>query len=700
MRIITRTKLGFHAGAVGLGSSDLSIKVNTHWLALSGTIDSGDCLEGMLKIGDSKPYVYAIHESLSRVAEHYTNNCLRVKSNFFGRPNSFEWADDCEVQNVEGCGDGGSASDCCEALITYGPDNTQATATASYSPPDLPPAAVQDFVQKTITTATIASNTCGFSLDGGCLVFPQSGSYSVNAATFVAALTGSIISWVNTAAAAYATISVRMFLQIGPYAFDIVNQSLDTLSSDTDCNSDSISLTYTPAYSTPFTFFVSQAMINNNTNRLCLKAELSAEVLSFTACDDPPGFASMSAQAALILSSGAITITQTGCVPSYGTPPGSMATSNCDCDDPQPFPICSETFNPVPFQVAEPNCYAFMVLTSGLSLRQFGTECFVTFEELFSSLNALFNLGVGYTEAEPNVLRVESWEHFYQETVILTYNDVDLYHAKYKRKVLTEWYYNKYDFGYTTWLRDKVATLYEFNTTRTYTLPVKHVDTPLERKSKYIGSPYAIEKQRRDVLSSNADYDNEIFFICTGPSVDDTNTAQVTDGVVTVNYPSHMWIAEHGMNYPQNMPSWKWVLNYRIAPFRCMFIHWEPTLNIGLWHTDTAATLDFVKGDANFRICGTEVFHNNINCSKGYSCENQSMPSYGNSEQNSRRLFPEIVTLNLPLTVADWRVIKTNPYGQIAVNEELFYIREVKFKVNAESELTLIRASRSNPSGI
>ena len=697
MRIISRTKLGFHAGANLLTSSDLSIIVNTEWHSLSGTIETADCLPGMSKIGDSKPYVYAIHESLSRVVEHYTNNCLRVKSNFFGRPNSMEWAEDCEVQNTDGCFPA-SYDSCCDADVEWGPSVFSATATASFTPPDFPPPSESDYFTGNVSGANLLTNNCGLTVQSGeCIVFPTAGTYTITAATFNIDLTGSIVSWVNTDEYALASANVKFYLKIGAYVLNILDQTIDTLVPDTDCNTDSVSMVAAPAITLPFIFNVTPAMITANTNKLCAIVELSAEVFSFSFCPTNPDFASVSAQAQINVLSGLISISQPGCSYSSGpAAPGSMATSNCDCNNPEAFPVCNETFDPVPFQIAEPHCYAYMALTSGISLRQFGTECFVTFQDLFQSLNALFNIGVGFTENDPNVLRIESWDYFYNETVILSF-EVDLYQAKYVRKVENEMYYNQFEFGYNSWLNEKTSTLYEFNTKRVYSLPVKHVEKALTQVSKYIASPYAIEKQRRDILNNNAEYDNEIFFICVGPSVDTTNTAQVTDGTDTVTYPSHMWITEHGISYAQNMPDWKWPLNYRIAPFRCHFVHWEPTVNVGLWHTN--GTLEFVKGDANYKICGTDPAHNNFNCSIGFTCENQSMPAYGNSINNDRRLFPETVTVNLPLTVGDWRVIKMNPYGQIAINDELFYINEVKFKINADSELTLIRASRNNPTG-
>jgi hypothetical protein len=703
MRIFTRTKLGFRAGSDGLSSSDLSIIVNTEWRQMSGSIETRDCVPGLPKIGDTRPNVYAIHESLSRVIEHYTNNCLRVKSDFFGRPNSMEWADLCDVQNTQGCAEPGSAGlDCCTTRLDFPGMARTVLASANYTPPDMPPMAVEDTATGVMKNAAFAFNDCGFLLEKlECIEFTEPGYYRATASGFVFTPAGSIISWINTAANAYAYIHIRIWLGIGAYQSMLVDTFLDTIGADTDCNAGSIVPTspYTNLNPPPMTFYVSPQMIADGDNFLCVHWQLDAGAISFTHCTDTPGYTELTAQAAFDFTGGSVTVDRPNCSPGYATSGGSMATSNCDCDNPEPFPVCNETFDPTPFQVANPSCYAYMVLTSGISLRQFGTECFVNFDDLFSSLNALFNLGVGYTENDPSTIRIESWEYFYQESVILRFNNIDLYHAKYVRKIDTDMYYNKFEFGYDTWLNEKATTLYEFNTKRTYTMPVKHVDKTLTQRSKYIASPYAIEKQRRDILNNNAEYDNEIFFICVGPSIDTANTAIVTDGTDAVTYPSHMWITEHGITYPSNFPSWKWAMNYRIAPVRCHFVHWEPTVNIGLWHVNNASC-EFVKGDANYYICGSDPLHNNFNCTNGYSCENQNMPVYGPGVNNPRRIFPELVTIQMPLTVGEWRTIKLNPYGQIAINGELFFIKEVKFKINADSELTLIRASRFNdPTG-
>lgn len=87
-----------------LGSSDIDMFYIAYYKRLQVVIYSKNCIPDMPQIGETKQPSWAVHESLTRLVEFYTNDCLRVQSDFFGRPNSFEGADDPDYQNpyIEG----------------------------------------------------------------------------------------------------------------------------------------------------------------------------------------------------------------------------------------------------------------------------------------------------------------------------------------------------------------------------------------------------------------------------------------------------------------------------------------------------------------------------------------------------------------------------------------------------------------------
>lgn len=74
---------------------DNDFTVDIRWLYESSRIT----LTAVTEMEASKSDVYLINESLSRVTEAYTNDCMRVKSDFFGRTDSEPYASD-----SDGCG--------------------------------------------------------------------------------------------------------------------------------------------------------------------------------------------------------------------------------------------------------------------------------------------------------------------------------------------------------------------------------------------------------------------------------------------------------------------------------------------------------------------------------------------------------------------------------------------------------------------
>jgi hypothetical protein len=60
--------------------------------------------------------------------------------------------------------------------------------------------------------------------------------------------------------------------------------------------------------------------------------------------------------------------------------------------------------------------------------------------------------------------------------------------------------------------------------------------------------------------------------------------------------------------------------------------------------------------------------------------------------QNSKPLFrAETLKIKYPITISQYQSIKRNPYGIIVVDNEKYWLKEIKFKFKTgEAELTLI----------
>lgn len=342
-----------------------------------------------------------------------------------------------------------------------------------------------------------------------------------------------------------------------------------------------------------------------------------------------------------------------------------------------------DTFDLTPFQPAEIGCGAATIITNGLNLRQRATEMFVTFNELYAAANAVWAIGMGWTQSDPNVLLVENWEYFYGNNIILTFNKLDPYNSKLSTKVAYDWYFNSFNFGYKDWLKDVFDTENVIHTTREYSLPIKNVKEGLEHECDFVADAYAIEWQRRSsILTDNGNFDDKKFFICVGKSDDDTNEMEIfSTPSGTRMVPDHYFIAEQGI--PFNVNAKEDILNYRITP-KYILDRWAKYLSVGLWTKTGVDSLTFAKGEVNFRAGGSDM-PNHAACSNAQTFEDSD---YLIQPVN---VFPEIVEFQYPLTPYEYKVIRTNPYGCIFVNNQRHHILEVVFKPNENSSFKLIK---------
>jgi len=153
-------------------------------------------------------------------------------------------------------------------------------------------------------------------------------------------------------------------------------------------------------------------------------------------------------------------------------------------------------------------------VTSGNALRRVANPTIkTTMNKLFNSVNVLLNLGMGI---EGNKVVIEKKEHFFQ-----TNNPIDLGEVKqYKDRWATDYIYNELKIGYPDVALENVNGRYAFNTSYTYTSPVKRVAKRLELTSDYKADPFEIELVRinydgKDTTDSDKDNDNYFVQVAT-----------------------------------------------------------------------------------------------------------------------------------------------------------------------------------------
>lgn len=166
-------------------------------------------------------------------------------------------------------------------------------------------------------------------------------------------------------------------------------------------------------------------------------------------------------------------------------------------------------------------CASYIALTNGYNVRGFPSKpIFASLTDLFDSIDAIYNIGLGFEVQRDNVLRVrmEGKEFFYSNGTLLAFWD-DV--AEIKTSVIKELAYNTFKLGFENYKveegTEKLNTNDEFLTQFTWATTTRAIKNSFEKLSKYISSLYIIEYTRRNRYLSNATkeskYDEKNFLI-------------------------------------------------------------------------------------------------------------------------------------------------------------------------------------------
>lgn len=338
-------------------------------------------------------------------------------------------------------------------------------------------------------------------------------------------------------------------------------------------------------------------------------------------------------------------------------------------------------------------CGAYEIITSGNLLREWTKACYTNLADMVQSLDAIHNIGIGYSDGEPGVIRVERYEYFYKQDVVMEI-EIDLIKSKYSRSIYSQNYYKKYVAGYTdNFIKDYVNSIDEFNTRREYTLPITNTSNSMDKRCLYIASGYTIEYQRRQRYTSTTDFDSSVFIVCV-----ESDMLSVELGI---NNPS--WCGTTQPNYPQtpdgiidplSVYNWRIRPQYNAARNLSFFL---PTL----WRSPVKE-LRFSFGEVHYNISGDEpgshsgcdVGYDYVNSTEFSTCEASDVSTIwvNNPSLTQQKIINEMIEFNYPLTPSEFELLRSNPYSQIKVNGERFYIMDIKYSVNRSSKLKLIKA--------
>ena len=355
-----------------------------------------------------------------------------------------------------------------------------------------------------------------------------------------------------------------------------------------------------------------------------------------------------------------------------------------------------------PFNTAAPQCDANTFLTNGFQIRGFptgkytlpvvDTPCyteneffdrgwFLSLNELFDNLNAIFNLGAGFIETLTGFrFIVEAKEYFYQDTVVLDLGAIDPFNSELTVSYDTRHVFNRIDGGYNNWAAQTMNGLSEINAKRSWKTRLSSIKGELSIASDFIASGYTFEVTRRenfvDTGNQDTDFDDNTFVVFCESEVLETPANYLAVPQIGVNAPFT------GVLQPTA------TLNFHLSP-SANLRRWINFAAIGLEPQNTGTAFIFEAGEANYQAVATDV----VNCDILATRAESGPVEFGSGRQDPF-ISPRVVKFEFPITFVYYNQIRQNPYGLIKfiANGEVFegWVLSLQFKPDDISEFELI----------
>jgi len=284
-----------------------------------------------------------------------------------------------------------------------------------------------------------------------------------------------------------------------------------------------------------------------------------------------------------------------------------------------------------------------LLVTNGFQIRGFpilDKPIVENWRDLFGSLNNIFNLGVGIEVIDGvEKIVVEPKEHFFDKANIIA----DLgFVEDLEEEAETELIYNKVDVSYRNWEIESVQGLDEFNSRRTYSLPITQTKKTLQLEIVHIAGGYRIEFSRRKTFATTADEDHK----------DDDNKFLI----VLMRRLPNSWEAESDQPFETvgNIQSPSSAYNIRLSPGRIL-LNWLNVLSASIVKIpDREVTFSF--GEGNY-LAFTKLLSETAIVN-----ENASYPL---SQLPTPLWLPEVYNFNATANYTVRIAIRRNPYGMI-----------------------------------
>ena len=304
----------------------------------------------------------------------------------------------------------------------------------------------------------------------------------------------------------------------------------------------------------------------------------------------------------------------------------------------------------------------------------------MSFKDIIEALDAIDCIGWGIIEENGTMyIRVENWEWFYNNDVVLTINDPN----EKTRAASNESVFTKISNGYKKYTTNEDYNTNEnYHSERTFTSKVKAISKEASQLCKWIADTYSIEVTRRakDDIDATEEfkYDENIFVLeIAGDAM--KSQQQVAYGVASDSIISASGITAISELY-----------NARISPRR-MAERWKQRLAL----FNSLSPLVLTKGTVNYKAKIKCKQNEDLGSYYRFYLANANVSELLAEDAQIPHVAPlmkaETLKIKYPLTLNQYKAVKANPYGLIVVDGEKCWLKEMQYEFKTgNTELTLI----------
>jgi hypothetical protein len=302
-----------------------------------------------------------------------------------------------------------------------------------------------------------------------------------------------------------------------------------------------------------------------------------------------------------------------------------------------------------PYNFEDDGCGGMLALTSGLFLRRIedvktgdkAPKLALTFNDVLNATNCIYPLGMTIEQqGEDEVIRIEDWKHFYNDTVIADIGTVAV-----EKQPNLKLHFKNYKTGYSKYEAEEYNGLDEFLTEREYTTRLINHNGVLEKVCQFVASGYAIEITRRKGNTDSKDwrYDNDTFVLCLD------------------RYYGALQVEQGNIVNDANIIDPSTILNFRISPAR-MAVQWFEYVTTFL---KSAKELLFSSGKGNTAAEGELT--SGCEFESGVLSEKQNITSSDIIVDSNGIYLPELHKIEgVPFTFQQYKSLQANPHGLFA----------------------------------